>query len=213
MEIIKIKGFASDQKVDIIINSANGFLLLGSGGSGRIRKKSNILNKIQNKEFYKILDSLRPEIKNWYLSVYSKNKWDLTLAQLESLRILSKKKENKLNEFRRGTAVIQEKWNENDARIIIHAITMSYKLVRDEYHRKKGTKYLLQKSIIKALDLAKGRGDSIAIPIMISRINYGISVKESEKVIINAIKKYSFSKVILCYDNETTQKYFNKIKD
>ncbi len=38
IQIKNIEGFAIDQQVDVVVNSANGYLLLGSGSAGRIRE-------------------------------------------------------------------------------------------------------------------------------------------------------------------------------
>lgn len=85
-------GYPIDKDVGTVINSANGFLLLGSGGAGRIRHKSDRLSSSEKLEYQELLDALPKRIKRWYIHVYRKNQWHRTFAQLSCLTILQKKK-------------------------------------------------------------------------------------------------------------------------
>ena len=64
MEILYEKGFAIDKDVDIVINSANGFLLLGKSGAGQIRKKSKELDFIDKLRYRYLLTELPKRISN-----------------------------------------------------------------------------------------------------------------------------------------------------
>jgi len=208
MTITKIVGFAINQNVDAVLNSANGFLLLGTMGAGEIRKMSSPLNGSERKEYDDILNSIKPEIKMWYNRVYKKNNWNLSCAQLDCLRLLFCKKKNRLNEYRRGTAVLQKNWKKCNKKVIIHTIAMSYDLSMHKSKRKESSKHLLEKALTSAFNIAlENNFKSIAVPIMVARKNYGLNPKESESIILNLLKNYSFKEVILCYDNESTRSY------
>ncbi|MFH1637311.1 MAG: hypothetical protein ABIB71_02700 [Candidatus Woesearchaeota archaeon] len=213
MKIIPVAGFAIDQDVEVAINSANGFLLLGTSGAGRIRELSNKLNENEIREYNELLDEIRPEIKNWYNRVYSKHSWQKTYAQLVCLRLLCSKKGTRMNEYRRGTAILQKEWKKGNKKKIIHAIAMSYDLLKNKSKRKKSSKYLLKKALISAFEIAKkNKIETISVPIMVARENYGLNPKNSEHIILNILNKYDFQKVFLCYDSKTTRDYLEKTK-
>ncbi|MCX5992504.1 MAG: hypothetical protein NTZ04_09350 [Chloroflexi bacterium] len=87
-------GYAIAKDVDTVINSANGFLLLGTAGAGKIREVSRRLNAAEKLEYDALIASLPKSTGRWYRHVYRTNKWHRTYAQLSCLRILSNKKDN-----------------------------------------------------------------------------------------------------------------------
>jgi len=211
MNIVKKKGYAIEQDVDIVVNSANGFLLFGSSGAGEIRNKSQRLNFLEKIKYNLLLDKLHPNIKKWYKSTYSKHNWKPSYAQLKALEILIEKEKQ---EFRRGTAVIQENWSKKDKRILIHTIAMSYDITHKKTKRKKATSYLIEKAIKKTLQLAEERKiRSIAIPVLATRPKYGIGAEKSKKILLNILKEHKgkhLKKVIVCFDNNTSKRYLDK---
>ncbi|MBU2561924.1 MAG: macro domain-containing protein [Nanoarchaeota archaeon] len=212
MDILYKRGFAVDQRVDAVINSANGFLLLGTSGAGRIRKKSQRLTPGERKEYAALLDKLPKCIKNDYLRVYREQRWTPTYAQLGCLRILVNKR---VKEFRRGDAVLQEAWSKTDRRPVIHAVGMSYKLRIHDSSRLKATPATLASALRKALRLADSRGaKSIALPLMCARPTYGVGPKESLRItrsVLRGCKAKNINKAIVCFDNSITIDYLKRV--
>ena len=187
-----------------MINSANGFLLLGSGGAGRIRDKSDRLSPSEKLAYQELLDALPKRIKRWYIHVYRKNQWHRTYAQLSCLTILLKKKNN---EYRRGTAVLDTNWSRTNKKRLIHAIAMSYRLTESGSKRKKATGDTIIKALRAALKIAESiDSKSIALPLLCSRPSYGVKPKESLSAIIKVLKEFEYSsiqKTIVCINSKS----------
>ncbi|MBW2997485.1 hypothetical protein KY349_04060 [Candidatus Woesearchaeota archaeon] len=199
-------GFAIGKKVDTVINSANGFLLLGTSGAGRIRELSPGMTSKEKKEYKRLLDKLPRRIKNDYLRVYVEHGWTPTYAQLSGLRILTK---HKYNKFRRGDAVLDKEWSKKDRRNLIHAVCMSYKLSIQTSHRLPATPNTIRRALRKALNIAaKLKSKSIALPVFCARKTYGVTPMTSLNTILSVIKEFnnsSIEKVIICFDNKVTK--------
>lgn len=199
-------GFAIDKKVDTVVNSANGFLLLGTSGAGRIREISPKMNAKEKREYARLLNKLPRRIKNDYLRVYEEHGWTPTYAQLSCLRILTK---HKYNKFRRGDAVLDKCWSKKDSRNLIHAVCMSYKLSITHSHRLPATPMTIKQAIRKAMNIAaKLKSKSVALPVCCARKSYGVSPRTSLKTILSVVKEFngsSIEKVIICFDNKATR--------
>lgn len=198
-------GYPIDKDVDTVINSANGFLLLGTAGAGKIRTVSQRLSPVEKLEYQGLLNTLPKKIRHWYHHVYKKNKWHRTYAQLSCLRLLSNKNNN---EFRRGTAVLDVNWSTTDNRKLIHAIAMSYRLSENEAKRKKATRETIKKAFREALVIAESiNSQSIAVPLFCSRPSYGVKPEVSLATIIAVLKEFRCSpiqKIIICINGKTT---------
>lgn len=199
-------GFAIDKKVDTVINSANGFLLLGTSGAGRIRELSPSMTSKENKEYKRLLNRLPRRIKNDYIRVYEEHGWTPTYSQLSGLRLLTR---HKYKKFRRGDAVLDNDWSKRDRRNLIHAVCMSYKLSIRHSHRLPATPKTIERAIRKALTIAAGlKSKSVALPVCCARKTYGVSPKTSLNIILSVIKEFnnsSIEKVTICFDNKATK--------
>ena len=193
-------GYAIAKDVDTVINSANGFLLLGTAGAGKIREVSRRLNAAEKLEYDALIASLPKSTGRWYRHVYRTNQWHRTYAQLSCLRILSNKKNN---EFRRGRAVLDTGWTTTDKRRLIHAVAMSYKLTRKGAKRKKATNDTIKEALREALRIADSIGSrSIALPLFCSRPSYGVTPEESLAAILEVLKEFessSIRNVVVCF--------------
>lgn len=196
-------GYPIDKDVDTVINSANGFLLLGSGGAGRIRDKSDRLSSSEKLAYQELLDALPKRIKRWYIHVYHKNQWHRTYAQLSCLMILLKKKNN---EYKRGTAVLNTNWSRTSEKKLIHAVAMSYRLTESGSKRKKATSDTIINALRAALEIAESiDSKSIALPLFCSRPSYGVKPEESLSAIIKVLKGFecsSIQKIIICINSK-----------
>jgi O-acetyl-ADP-ribose deacetylase (regulator of RNase III) len=193
-------GYAIDKDVDTVINSANGFLLLGTAGAGRIREVSRRLNVAEKLEYDALIASLPKATGRWYRHVYRTNKWHRTYAQLSCLRILSNKKNN---EFRRGRAVLDTGWATTDKRRLIHAVAMSYQLTTKGAKREKATKDTIKKALRESLKIADSiESRSIALPLFCARPSYGVTPGDSLAAILEVLKEFegsSIAKVLVCF--------------
>ncbi len=212
VKIFYEKGYAINKRVGAVINSANGFLLLGTSGAGAIRKKSQQLNKKEKMKYAQLLNSLPKSIKNDYLRVFKEHGWIPTYAQLGCLRLLV---EWKGCEVKRGDAVLQMDWSKKDSRPILHAVGMSYKLRINDSSRLKATDATIRNSVTKALkivDFLEKR--SVALPLMCVRPAYGVGPERSLKAIreaIRAARLKNVKKIILCFDNDVSSRYLRSI--
>jgi len=206
-------GFAIDKRADTIINSANGFLLLGTSGAGRIRESSPRLSMGQKREYFSLLDKLPERIRDDYIRVYEENGWTPTCAQLSSLRLLVRHRHKK---FRRGEAVLDRGWSKHDKRNLIHAVCMSYKLSLTHAQRLPATKDTIRRAIRKAFSIAASlKSKSIAVPVCCARKSYGVTPAQSLNTVLSVVKEFegsSIEKVIVCFDNDVTKKYLGSLK-
>lgn len=212
MKVIYQRGFAINKRVGAVINSANGFLLLGSSGAGAIRNKSQSLTAKDKKEYKILISKLPKRIREDYIRVYRDHGWTPTYAQLGCIRLLLEKKGD---EFKMGDAVLQTDWSKKDWRPIIHAIGMSYRLGPNHATRLHATRASIRGSVKKSLKIADSLGvKSIALPVMCARPSYGIGPEDSLKIILSEIKSFkskNIIKVIICFDNSVTRKYLNSL--
>ena len=205
-------GFAIEKEVEVVINSANNLLMLGSSGAGRIRDLSKEINEDELKEYLTYFSKLPKEIQNFYLQQYKKHHWKLKFAQLSSVKKLY---ENEFP-FKIGDAVLDTEWCKQDKKlknkIIIHAITMGYS-TSQPIERLFGTKESIIKSYIKALELALNlEKTKIAIPIPVARKGYGIGCKSSYLAVKKVLSLFKDEdiEVTLCFDNSETKEFLKK---
>lgn len=212
MKIFYETGFAIDKNVEAVVNSANGYLLLGGSGSGRIREVSGRFGIFEFFIFYYYLFRLPKNVRSWILTVYKKNKWYFTIGQLDCIRLLIK---NNSKAYLQGEAVAGHLTIQN--KIIIHAIGIG--IVLDDMgnqERSHATAEILQKAVHAALAIAKTRQvKSVSMPVMCVRDGYGLDVVESFSVIKEELQffKNDFDVVIICFDNPKSEEYLNNNMD
>jgi O-acetyl-ADP-ribose deacetylase (regulator of RNase III) len=193
MNIEYQSGYPIDEDVDMVINYANGFLLLGSDGSGRIRDKSDRVSPSEKLAYQELLDALPDHIKRWYIHVYHKNQWYRTYARLSCLTILMKKRNNI---YRRGTAVLDANCSRTNKKRLIHAIVMFYRFTESGSKRKKAISDTIIKTLRAALKIVKSiDSKSVALPLMCSRPSYGVKPEDSLFTIIKVLKEFEFSSI------------------
>lgn len=210
MNIVLEKGFAIEKDVEVVINSANGLLMLGTSGAGKIRGHSENLSKEDVVDYEYELKKLPPEIQKFILHEYDEKKWHLTYAQLSSLKLLT------INNFpfAIGECVLDLNWSKFNNKKIIHAITMSYSTSWPP-QRILGSKESIIKSYSNALEICKNiNAKSIAMPLPVAREGYGIGSIESYNAVKEVLDKFKDEdfNIILCFDNEETEKLLEKIK-
>jgi len=209
MKIFYENGFAIDKNVEAVVNSANGYLLLGSSGAGRIRDLSRKLNLIESLVLYLYLFRLNKKVRLWFLNIYKKNKWNFTLEQLDCLSLIVK---NSSHPYNQGNAVmgsikVQDK-------IIIHAIGIGI-IIDNMINEKRivATIDVLRKAVRASFNMAReNKIKTIAIPVMCVRDGYGIEVKESVSIIEEELHffKNDFDSITICFDNDKSETYLSK---
>jgi O-acetyl-ADP-ribose deacetylase (regulator of RNase III) len=210
MQIIKEKGFAADKEVDIVINSANGYLIPDSSGAGRIRELSDELTHEEKAEFDYYFSELPQKIKELYLEKQKNGGWESKKANLSCLRLLLQNQKS----FHPGQALCD--FDSLD-KPVIHAITMTYDPETGD--RIKGTVLSVMVAMESAIKMAIEKGaTSVSLPIPCARAGYGISPKDSLTAVMSALRGFEDYDidhstpfvVILCFDNENTAKLLNE---
>ena len=208
MKIEYQTGFAIDKPVDAVVNSANGFLLLGKSGAGRIRDVADKLNIFNWVEYGCYLLSLPKKTRMWFVNAYKNHNWKLSKAQLSSMRLLL---ENNKQPFLLGSVVMDK--DKINGKTVIHAVGMSYDLDKNK-ERIPATEDSVNECMKNVIKIISVLGvDSIAIPVMCARKGYGLSPEKSLKIIESSLKEISDSKlkVTICFDNEETERYLQQI--
>ena len=209
-----VNGFAIDQDVDAALNSANNGLLLGSGGSKRIREKTGYLEDESSevKEFCDLcstLGTLGAACLKWLKDQQDKP----TRVQLECLRILNQNKGNPLGV---GTAVLTSSGNLVRPKQIIHAIAMGYTWASKDGHsrgdRIEATEKSLNDSLQSAIAIVREIGvSSLALPLMCARPGYGIGPETTYEISIGVIAESNLVEVLICADNEHGKAFFDRL--
>ncbi len=214
LDVTYRRGFAVSKSVSVVVNSANGFLLLGTSGAGAIRERSQPLTPAERHEYKRLLNRLPRDVKNDYIRVYRERGWRPTYAQLGCLRLLVAKPGNR---FRRGDAVLQKEWSRSDARPLIHAVGMSYRLRMHDSSRLPATDASIRNSVRKSLAIADRLGArSIALPVMCARPTYGLGPETSFRIIrktIDSFRGSSLRRAVLCFDNKVTSDFLARLSD
>ncbi|MFH1669459.1 MAG: macro domain-containing protein [Candidatus Woesearchaeota archaeon] len=211
MKVIYQTGYAIDKDVDAVVNSANGFLMLGTSGAGRIRELSKPLNTAEKKEYSMIFKRLPKKVQNFYSHLYGKYGWKLTRDQLSCVKTMVQRKGHAV---KRGTAVLDR--NRVGKKNIIHAVAMSYHLYADSWTRTRATTQTIKNAVRSAMKIADLMGaKSVAIPVMAARKTYGVTPDQSLHALLSVLREFedsSIKKVMICFDNERTEEYLKKIK-
>ena len=175
MRIIYEEGFAVHKDVEAVINSANNYLVFGSGGAGEIRESSEKLTIFGMISFYFHLYQLSLHIRRWILNGY-KNHADWTYTEI-SLSSIKKLLKNKSKPFDYGTAILSDIKVKN--KYIINAIGTGFNVSKKSEETRTGSsKERIEKSVFSSLEIAKSLGcKSVAIPIMCARKKYWIGYR------------------------------------
>ncbi|MFT4326854.1 MAG: hypothetical protein ACMXYK_05100 [Candidatus Woesearchaeota archaeon] len=203
MNIIHQKGYAIEKDVDVVINSANGWLIQDSSGAGAIRERSDMLNQ-KEKELFEVLFSKLPANAR---ALYEKKRKDHGREnKLANLSSIIKIYNNNKSPFSPGDALLDDLWSKTDKRRVIHAITMSYDAKLNE--RIHGTALSIQTSLEAAFRIVLSLdAKSVSLPIPCARPEYGLTPEESLQAIMKALEilKDTDITVIICHDNDYTR--------
>lgn len=213
MKIDLKKGDALSQNADVVINSANNFLFHRTGSAAKIRIKSGKINKNERKEFDKLVNLLDNEARDFFNDKF-KGKYDpYYYASLSAMKIIS----GRNKPFSLGEAVLDKEWSRKINIPAIHLILVKHIYKNSKHAVVKCTKNILKKSLINAFKIISERGyKSVAIPVMVARGMYGLTPKESYGTIFKSLKYLekisSVERVVICFDNENTKNFFDKLR-
>jgi len=195
-----------------IFNSSNNFLFHRTGSAKKIRINSGKLNKSEKLKIKYLLTKISKEGQEFFKDKFEK-KYNINYnSTLSALEILSKKKRLSL-----GLASLDKKWSKQDKRPLIHLILIRHHYKNKNHTITKNTPAILRKALKNAFKIvSKEKYKSIAIPIMVARGMYGLTPKQSYEITLQFLKKVNknskIAKVILCFDNPITKRYFKQIK-
>jgi len=212
MKIKLKKGFALNQRADVIINSANNFLFHRTGSAAKLRIKSGILNKKEKTEFTNTLKKLKPEIQDFFEDKFRKKYNAFYYSSLSALRIIANKKRLEL-----GQAIFDNDWSKNSKTPVIHLILIKHKYKNKKHKVIKTNKKILKKALHNAFKIISKKGyKSVAIPVMVARGMYGLTPKQSYETILRSLNDLKEStrvkKITICFDNKYTKNYFKSLK-
>ena len=208
MKIIYEEGFAINKDVDAVINSANNYIIFGSGGAGEIRESSQRLGFLGKIKFYFYLFQLSPNIWRWILNGYEEYKWNYTEVSLSNIKKLLK---NKSKPFDNGSAVLSDLKVKD--KYIINAIGNVFEINNKSEETVIGSsKEWIEGSVFNSLCIARDLGcKSVAVPIMCARNNVGLDINVSYSAIMSSVRKFEndFEKIIICFDSNSYVSFLN----
>lgn len=191
---IKIKaGKLTSQNVDVLLNSANGYLLLGSGTAEQIREVGGYYSPTDKgfKEYWDLVDEADPTLRRVLDYIHSKRPKP-SIVQKECLNYIIKK--NNSEELRLGDAVLTTSGNlskvPNRAKYVVHAVAMTYDWkIQPNPPIIPATFMSVRDSLIKSFDIASEiKCESLALPVMCTRKG-GLTKEESSWATLQALEK------------------------
>jgi O-acetyl-ADP-ribose deacetylase (regulator of RNase III) len=221
---IEIKtGNITNQSVDLMVNSSNTYLLLGSGTAEQIREAGGYISS-NDKEYWDLVNEAEPTLRKVLDYIHSKRPVP-SIIQKECLEYVIRKNNSK--ELRIGDSVLTTSGNlakvPNKARYVAHAVGMTYDWkVQPNPPIIPATFESVRDSLIKSFDIAdKLNCQSLAMPVMCTRKG-GLTKEESSEATLQALKRLSkdteINKVIVVLysedlerDKEWFQRFYNFI--
>jgi O-acetyl-ADP-ribose deacetylase (regulator of RNase III) len=192
LSVIVKTGNITDQRADAIVNSANTFLLMGSGTAGQIRDAGgNIAQGSGEYEAYFALVAESRGILKEVLKHVHRQRPQPSIIQGECLRLVISS--NASAEIPIGCAVATSSGNlysnEGTAKHIIHAIAMSYDWkVQPNPPIIAATDDSVRMSLTNSFEVANEIGcDSVAVPVMCTRKG-GLSREASVEATLRALE-------------------------
>jgi len=188
---IEVKiGNITDQNVDLLVNSSNSYLLLGSGTSEQIREAGGYLSG-NDKKYWDLINRADENLKT-VLDYIHNIRPIPSIVQKECLEYVIKK--NKSKELKLGDTVLTSSGNlskvTNKAKYIAHAVGMTYDWkVQPNPPIIPATFESVRNSLIKSFSIASElKCKSLAMPVMCTRKG-GLTKEESSEATIQAIEK------------------------
>jgi len=189
---IEVKiGSITNQNVDLLVNSSNSYLLLGSGTAKQIREAGGYLSANEKglKEYWDLVNKADPTFRKVLDYIHSKRPTP-SIIQKECLEYIVKKNSKELN---LGDSVLTSSGNlskiPNRAKYITHAVGMTYGWkVQPNPPIIPANFESVKDSLIKSFDIAtKLNCESLAMPVMCTRKG-GLTREESSEATIQAIE-------------------------
>lgn len=213
---IKVKaGNIAEQPVNLIVNSANGFLLMGSGTAEQIREAGGHLKTCRQFEAYwsligKATGELKPVLD--YINSDKNSKRPVpSMIQKECLQYVII--DNKSKEFKSGDAILTSSGNlwmvPGMPKYVVHAIGMTYDWkVQPNPPIIKATKDTVERALTKSFEIANAlECVSVAVPVMCTRKG-GLSMEESTEATLKSLQVFDRSDsrvkevIIVLYNDE-----------
>jgi len=187
------EGNITNQNVDLLVNSSNSYLLLGSGTAEQIRKAGGYYSPDDErfKEYWNLVNEASPALRKVLDYIHGKRPRP-SIIQRECLEHIIRKNNSK--ELNLGDAILTSSGNlaklSNCADYVVHAIGMTYKWkVQPSPPLVPATFKSVKNSLIKSFDIANEMNcESIAMPVMCTRKG-GLTKEESSKATLEAIKE------------------------
>jgi len=208
---IEIKtGNITNKNVDLLVNSSNTYLTLGSGTAEQIREAGGYL-PIDDKEYWNLVNESNPYLRKVLDYIHSKRSTP-SIVQKECLEYIIKKNDSK--ELRLGDAILTTSGNLSStpekAKYVAHAIGMTYDWkVQPNPPSIPATFESVRDSLIKSFELAtKLNCKSLAVPIMCTRKG-GLTKEQSSEATLKAIEKLngtSINRIVISLYSEELEK-------
>jgi O-acetyl-ADP-ribose deacetylase (regulator of RNase III) len=212
---IEVKtGDITEQYVDLLVNSSNTFLTLGSGTAKQIREAGGYLSP-DDKEYWNLVEKADSTFRKVLDYVHSQRSVP-SIVQKECLEYIIKK--NNTKELSLGDSILTSTGNlskvPNKAKYVAHAIGMTYDWkVQPNPPIIPATFESVRDSLTKSFDIANElKCKSLALPPMCTRKG-GLTKEESSRATLEALERLSddttISKVIIVLYSEELEKERN----
>jgi len=212
-------GNITNQNVDLLINSSNTYLILGSGTAEQIRESGGYLTADDN-EYWSLVNRADSTFKKVLDYIHSKRPIP-SIVQKECLRYVIRNNSKELN---LGDVVLTSSGNlakiQNKAKCIAHAVGMTYDWkVQPNPQIVPATFESVRDSLVNSFDMAdKLNCKSIAMPVMCTRKG-GLTKEESSEATLDALERLRNTKVknvvVVLYSDELEKerKWFEEFYD
>ena len=214
-----ISGRITDQNVDLIVNSSNSYLLLGSGTSEQVRETGGYLSPDDN-DYWDLVNRTEPTLKKVLDYIHSKRPIP-SKVQKECLNAIIEKNYSK--ELKLGNSVLTSSGDlakvKDKAKYVAHAVGMTYDWkVQPNPPIIPATFKSVKNSLKKSFEIADNLNcESIAIPVMCTRKG-GLTREESSEATSQALENLRYKDstvrkaVLVLYSDELKEdkEWFNR---
>jgi len=210
VEISIETGNITNQNVNLLVNSSNSFLTLGSGVSQQIREVGGYLSQKDGefKDYWNLVNEADSVLRKVLDYVHSKRPVP-SKVQKECLEYIIRKNNSK--ELKLGDAALTSSGDlakvKYKAKYIAHAVGMTYDWkIQPNPSIIPATFESVRDSLAKSFDIANDlKCESLAIPVMCTRKG-GLTKEESSEATLDALERLRGEKVkkvfIVLYSDE-----------
>jgi O-acetyl-ADP-ribose deacetylase (regulator of RNase III) len=196
---IKVKvaaGTMVEQQVDMLVNSANTFLIMGSGTAEQIREAGGCITGGKPfEEYWRVVGKAKGELKTVLDYIHSKRQIP-SIVQKECLEYLILKNDSR--ELNLGDAILTSSGNLSKvpgmAKHVAHAVGMTYDWkVQPNPPIIPATKESVRNALERSFEIANSlECRSVAVPVMCTRKG-GLSMEESTEATLKALQTINCS--------------------